>query len=180
MSIIALVLIVASIVLVRAGWAGRRILAGVGWTGVLVGQTVLVRECGAWGLAIGTTAGIGAGLAIVLWGGWTAPARAGRTPRETATVHVQWRPSDLARRCCVFALTVPVGFVAAQWLAFGIHAAVRRAGVGATDADVTMLFLQPLLWTILMSWQLTRSRLMDMAAPLILAGVIGTALWGAT
>lgn len=174
----ALALILVSVALVRAGWGGRRLFAVFGWVGILIGLTLLAGNAGAWGIATGAAAGVGAALAIVLWAGWATPGKPGRPPRERPSVHMPHRWSDTARRFGVFLLAVPVSFAAAQWLAFGIQAVLRNAGAGAADADVTMLFLQPVLWTLLMSWQMTQARLAGMAAPPMLAGLLGTLLWG--
>jgi hypothetical protein len=40
--------------------------------------------------------------------------------------------------------------------------------------------LQPVLWALLMSWQMTRDRLARMVAPPVLAGLVGTLLWSTT
>lgn len=173
----ALALILASIALIRVGWGGRRLFAVLGWGGILIGLTLLAANAGAWGLATGAAAGVAAALAIVLWAGWTTPGKPGRPPRERPSDRIPHRWSDTSRRVGVFLLAVPVSFAAAQWLAFGVQAVIRNAGAGAADADVTMLYLQPVLWTLLMSCQMTRVRLAAMAAPPMLAGLLGTLLW---
>lgn len=171
------VAIAVGMLLVRLGWGGRRGVAVAGW--VLAGAMALVltRENGAWGLAIAAVAGVAAAIAIVLHAGWTAPAKALRPPREAPSITLPRRPRDLARRLAVFVLVVPVAFAAAQWLAFGIQAMARRGGAGEADAIVTMLFLQPLLWSILMAWQMTRAGAVRMIAPPAGAAALGTILW---
>jgi hypothetical protein len=163
----ALALILVSIALVRVGWGG-----------ILTALTLLAATAGAWGIAIGVTAGIAAALMIVLWAGWKTPGKPGRPLRERPSVTMPHQWSDTTRRFGVFVLAVPVSFAAAQWLAFGIQAILRHAGAGAADADVTMLFLSPVLWTLLLSWQMTQVRLIEMVIPLVMAGLLGTLLWG--
>lgn len=177
----ALLSIVAGIVLVRLGWGGRRGAAGLGWTLAGAGLVVLAARDGAWGLAIGTVAGMLAALALVLRAGWTSPAKMPRRPvREAPSILLPRRWHDLRRRMLVFALVVPVGFGAAQWLAFAAQAAARRAGVGDADTMVMTLLLQPVAWAALMSWQMSRAGPRRMVAPPAAAALLGTALWCAS
>ena len=173
----ALLVVVAAMLLVRMGWGGRHGVAWAGWALIAGALAVLVARDGAWGLATGTVAGIGAALAIVAHAGWTAPARARRAPREAPSIALPRRPGDLARRCAVFLLVVPLSFAAAQWLAYGAQALARRAGAGEADAIVLALFLQPCIWAALMTWQMTRRDATDMILPPASAALLGTLMW---
>ncbi|WP_404368683.1 hypothetical protein AB5I39_15230 [Sphingomonas sp. MMS24-J45] len=164
--------------LVRLGWAGRPGVAAIGWAAIVAALIALTLRDGAWGLAVGTVAGLLTALALVVQAGWVAPGRTHRAPRDAATVVLPRRRGNLARRLTVFVLVVPVGFIAAQWLAFAIQAMARRAGAGEADAIVLTLFFQPVLWGCLMAWQMTRGSVARMIVPPASAGVLGAILWG--
>ncbi len=178
MNAAALLAIVLAMILVRIGWGGRRSISVAGWALVIAALWVLTAKDGAWGLAMGGVVGMVAALLAVLYAGWTEPARAGRPPREPPSISLPRRSGDLARRIAVFVLVVPVAFAAAQWLAFGAQALARRNGSGDTDAVVLTFLLQPLLWSALMTWQMTRSGPAQMIAPPAIAALLGTLLWG--
>ena len=176
----ALGIVVAAMLMVRIGWAGRRETAWGGWiaaTGALVWLTL---DDGAWGMAIGTAVGIAVALILVLHAAWISPAKVQRAPREAPTVTLPRRWGDLGRQVGVFVLVVPVGFVAAQWLAFGAQAVARRGG--ATDADAIALtfLLQPALWGVIITVQMTRAAPARMLAAPAVAALLGTLLWSAS
>lgn len=174
----ALLVIAAAMLLVRLGWAGRRGAAAVGWAVIVAALLVLTVREGAWGLAMGTVVGLVAALVIVLQAGWVAPSKVRKPTREAASITLPRGRGAFIRRLSVFVLVVPVGFVAAQWLAFGVQALARRAGAVEADAVALTLFLQPLLWACLMAWQMTRANAARMIAPPASAAVLGTLLWG--
>ncbi|SFP86575.1 hypothetical protein [Sphingomonas rubra] len=176
---LALAAIVAAMLLVRLGWAGRRGAAPIGWAIAAVALVVLVVKDGAWGLAVGTTVAIVAALALVLHAAAISAPRTMRPPREAPAVHVPHHARDVARRVAVFALVVPVAFVAAQGLAFGLQALARRAGWDDANTTVLALFLQPVLWTAIMAVQMTRASTARMVAPPAVAAVAGLLLWSA-
>lgn len=173
----ALIVILVAVALVRLGWGGRRGAAGLGWALGLAALVALTTRDGAWGLAIGTVTGIAAALAFVLHAGWTSPAKVRRAPREAPAILLPRRWHDLGRRVLVFVLVVPIAFSAAQWLAFAVQAVARRAGAGDADTMVMTLLLQPILWAVLMAWQMTRAGPARMVAPPAAAALLGTALW---
>lgn len=175
---LALIGIVAAMLLIRAGWAGRRGAAAVGWAVAVAALFTLAWRDGAWGLAVGTVAGMAAALAMVSHAGWRSPVKVRRPAREAPSIVLPRRWSDGGRRILVFVLVVPVAFVAAQWLAFGAQALARRAGAGDADTLVMTLFLQPTLWSVLMCWQMTRSGPAKMVAGPIATAALGTILWG--
>jgi len=167
-----------AMLLVRIGWGGPRGVAAAGWGLALVALGVLGALAGAWGIAAGCVAGMAAALGIVLQAGWTAPARSRRVAREPASVTLPHGSTELAQRFAVFVLVVPVAFVAAQWCAFGMQAFARQAGGGEADATVLALFAQPVLWTAMMTWQMTRRGPTAMVMPPAIAAAAGTILWG--
>ena len=177
--IVALLTIAAALSLVRLGWERRRSVAAFGWIGGLAALAWLTLHDGAWGLAVGTTTGIVVALVIVLHAAWASPPRTRRTPRPAPSITIPYRWADIARRIAVFVLVVPGAFVAAQWLAFGAQALARRGGYGEADAIVLTLFLQPVLWGVIMTIQMTRANAARMIAPPVVAAVLGTILWGA-
>lgn len=174
-----LLAIVAGMVLVRLGWAGRRGAAALGWALALAALVLLAAGDGAWGLAVGTTTAIVVGLSLVLHAGWTSPARTVRPPREAPAIHVPHHARDILRRLAVFALVVPVAFAAAQGLAFGLQAVARGAGWNDTDTTVLALFLQPVLWVAIMTVQMTRADAARMVAAPATAALAGLLLWTA-
>lgn len=177
--IVGLLLVVSGIALVRVGWSGPRRLAWAGWAAAIIGLALLTHRDGAWGLATGTVAGSAAALLLVLYAGWTSPARPRRAARAPLVATLPRRGADVARRIAVFALVVPIAFVAAQWLTFGAQAIARRAGMGDADATALTLFLQPILWGAIMTVQMTRANAARMIAPPAVAAALGTVLWAA-
>ena len=97
--------------------------------------------------------------------------------RVAAAIALPQRASEIAARVSVFVLVVPVAFVAAQWLAFGVQAAARRAGAVETDAVVITLFLQPIAWAIIIAVQMTRAGPSRMIAAPASAAILGTLFW---
>lgn len=178
MTTLALIAIVVAIVLVRLGWGGQRTLGPLGWALGAVALCLLTLQDGAWGLSVGVVAGMTAAFVFVLHAGWTSPTRARRAPREAPAISIPHHRRDLARRVAVFALAVPLAFAAAQWLAFGIQAAVRGGAALDADAVALTLFLQPVIWTAILTVQLTRARTTQMVAAPLVAAVAGTMLWG--
>ncbi|RZM09971.1 MAG: hypothetical protein EOP68_07585 [Sphingomonas sp.] len=176
---LALVGIAAAMLLVRIGWEGSRGAAPLGWALAIAALVVLAAGNGAWGLAIGTTTGIVAGLALVLHAGWCSPVRTVRPAREAPAIHVPHHARDILRRIAVFALVVPVAFAAAQGLAFGVQAVARGAGWNDTNTTVLALFLQPVLWTAIMAVQMTRTDAARMVAAPAAAALAGLLLWTA-
>lgn len=174
----ALLAIAAAMLLVRLGWAGRRGAAPAGWVVAAGALFVLARAAGAWGLAMGIVTGSAVAIAAVLQAGWISPGKSRRPAREVPSITLPRRPADLLQRLIVFILVVPVAFVAAQWLAFGIQALARRGGAAEADAVMLTLFFQPLIWGCLMAWQMTRAGPTRMIAPPAAAAVLGTILWG--
>lgn len=176
----ALGIVVAAMLLVRLGWAGRRETAWAGWIAAAMALVWLTFDNGAWGIAIGTVVGMAVALALVLHAAWTSPVKVQRAAREAPTVTLPRRWADLGRRIAVFVLVVPAGFVAAQWFAFGAQALARRGGAVDADAIALTLLLQPLLWGVIMTVQMTRASPARMLAAPITAAVLGTLLWSAS
>ena len=166
-----------SLVLVRLGWGGRRGLAVAGWALAAVSLLALTLADGAWGLAMGLAVGSVVALALVLQAGWVSPAGRTRKSRAmpSADLPHSWR--GMGRRLAVFALVVPIGFAASLWLAYGLNGLMK--GDGALDANsvAALLFVQPVAWTALMSWQMTRPGPRAMIVQPLVAALAGTLLW---
>jgi hypothetical protein len=177
MIILGLVAITAAMLLVRLGWSGRRGVAPLGWALGVGGLLLLAANDGAWGVAVGAVAGMAVAIALVLHAGWRSPVKVRRPARTVPSITLPHRPADIARHLFVFVLVVPIGFAAAQWLTFGAQALARRAGAGEADALALTLILQPVLWGVLMAWQMTRATAMRMIAPPASAAILGTILW---
>lgn len=166
-----------SLVLVRLGWGTRRWLAAAGWLLAALCLLLLTVAEGAWGLATGLTLGAVVALALVLQAGWVSPAGRARKDRDVPSVDVPHSWRGTGRRFAVFALVVPAGFGASLWLAYGLNAVMK----GDTDLDAnsvsTMLFVQPVAWVFLMSWQMTRPGPRQMIVQPLVAALMGTLLW---
>lgn len=180
MSVAALIAVAGAMVLVRIGWAGAAAVAAAGWSMAAFALVVLARADGAWGIAIGVVTAIAAALLLVLLAGWRSPVKRYRPPREPPSITIPRRRHDIVRRVAVFALVVPGAFAAAQWLAFGAQAIARRSGAADADAIAMTLYLQPIMWSVIMAIQMTRAGPARMVAPLAVATVIGAILWGAS
>lgn len=174
---VMLLMAVAAMMVVRFGWDGRRGVALAGWLIAAVAAIGATVADGAWGLAVTILAGSAAALAMLLYAGWTSPARPQRPARVAAAIALPQRASEITARVSVFVLVVPVAFVAAQWLAFGVQAAARRAGAVETDAVVITLFLQPIAWAIIIAVQMTRAGPSRMIAAPASAAILGTVFW---
>jgi len=166
-----------AMVLVERGWRMGRPLSLAGWALAIGALADLAGKAGAWGLAVGVVTGIAAALALVLLAGARTPPgpmRSERNPR-----HVQPAPErrNLSKRLVVFVLVVPVSFAAAQLCAFGIEALARAGGASPADRLVLLLALQPILWSVLMTWQMTRSDPAKMWSGPALLAALGTAAW---
>lgn len=166
-----------SLVLVRLGWGGRRWLAAAGWALAAVSLLALALAEGAWGLAMGITVGAMVALMLVLQAGWASPAGRARKHRDTPSTDVPHSWRGTGRRLAVFALVVPVSFAASLWLAYGLNALMKGGGELDANSVSTMLFVQPVAWTVLMSWQMTRPGPLQMIAQPVVAALIGTLLW---
>ncbi|HEY8603561.1 hypothetical protein [Tsuneonella suprasediminis] len=167
-----------SVVLIRMGWGGRRSVARAGWALAIVSLVLLARQAGAWGMATGFTVGMIVALLIVLYAAWRSPAKLRRVGRQVDAAVVLPGSAHLARRFAVFVLVVPVAFAAAQWLAFAIQAYVRGGAPIDANSFALMLILQPVIWTILMTWQMTLSNPVRMIGPPLIAAVLGALAWG--
>lgn len=175
----ALATIAAGLLLVRLGWGGARGAAAAGWALVALALAVLAMREGAWGLALGTVAGIAAAMAIVFAAAGRTRPHPHRTARTPPIVRQRIAIGNVARRLAVFALVVPAGFAASAWLAVAVHHAARAYGMAPADAAVCGWFALPVVWTALIAAQLTRVDPRAMLAPLAVAAGTGALLWWA-
>lgn len=172
-----MVAVAAGLALVRVGWGGRRWVAVLGWLAAALALGWLAVAAGAWGATMGAVAGMAAALASLLASGGGVPARPRAAERERTAALVAPAPLALVRRLSVFLLVVPVGGAAALWLCFGLQAAMRGAGMAAADANACMFLLPPLVWCVLLAWQMTRDGPRRMIAAPLLAAAGGSVLW---
>lgn len=166
-----------SLLLVRLGWGGRRWLGAAGWALAALSLLALTLLDGAWGLAMGLTTGSIVALMLVLQAGWVSPAGRARKHRETPAVDVPHSWRGTGRRLAVFALVVPVSFAASLWLAYGLNALMKGDRALEANSVATLLFVQPGVWTALMSWQMTRPGPRQMFVQPLVAALVGTLLW---
>ena len=169
--------VVGGMTLVRAGWNGRFAVAVLGWVLIAAALLLAAYAFGAWGVAIGMTAGMIVALSALFWSERLMPGRPWRPDRTPVAAAPVRLPVSLFRRVSVFLLVVPSGGIAALVLAFGMQAVAQRAGMGAADATACTIFLMPVVWIGLMGWQLTRNGPRRMIAPPVLAATIGVLLW---
>lgn len=167
-----------AIMLVRAGWGGRRAVAGAGWL-LLAGTLAwLIGRDGAWGAAIAATAAMATALLILLRAAWTAPVGRVRAVRARPSITLpRLRAGAIGRRLAVFALVVPGGLAATALLAFGAQAGAARIGWAEADRTVMMLMLQPTAWGVLAGWQMLRSGPAAMVMPMLACAAAGLLLW---
>ena len=176
---LGLVLCTAGVALLRASWGQRKpALTALGWSALVLGTAAAAMAEGAWGIAMAWLAATLAGALLLGHAVVTTPAGRAVAGREPLTTD-SWRfdASDFGRRLAVFVLVVPVGFAAAQLLAFGAQAAARRAGWAEADTMVLMLLGQPIAWTILASIQITRRGPIAMIVPAVAFALAGAILW---
>ena len=166
-----------AMVLVRVGWSGRTWLAAAGWALAAAALLVLTLADGAWGLAMGMVCAVTVALVLVLGAGWVSPRGGARKDRETPATDVPHSWRGTGRRLAVFALVGPVGFAASLWLAYGLNALMKGTGELEANSVATLLFVLPVCWTVLMSWQMTRPGPMRMIVQPLVAAAAGTLLW---
>lgn len=173
---IPLASLVLAIALLRLGWSGDTRLAYAGWA---IGATSLFSLTmleGAWGLSVGLTLAMILALTLVLHAAATSPVRAARGNRIAAAPSASADPK-IGRRLLVFTLVVPVSFLAAQWLAFGLNAVMKNGGPLEANSVATAFMLQPLVWTVLMAWQMCQAKPSAMVWPPAAVALLGTVLW---
>lgn len=173
---IALSSLVPAVALLRLGWTGDTRLAYAGWAIGVTSLFSLAMLEGAWGLSVGLTLAMILALALVLHTAATSPVRAARGNRIAAGPSASADP-QIGRRLLVFTLVVPVSFVAAQWLAFGLNAAMKNGGPLEANSVATAFMLQPLVWTVLMAWQMCQAKPSAMVWPPAAVALLGTVLW---
>lgn len=166
-----------SMLLVRLGWGGRRGLAPAGWALAAISLLALTTLYGAWGVAMGMIAGVAVAFAIVAQAGWVSPRGRARKHRDAPSADLPHSWRGTGRRLVVFALVAPVSFAASLWLGYGLSALMKGEGVLDANPVAALLFVQPLAWTVLMSWQMTRPGPRQMIAQPLMAALIGTLLW---
>lgn len=166
--------------LARLGWGTRRAIAWAGW-GIGAGAIVtLGAHAGAWGIAVGVVAGLAAAMALVFHAAWQSqPVPAGRERRKAAPPAVR-TDRALPRRLAAFLLAGPGAFGVALWFAHASQALARRGGPPSADSLALALFLAPVIWMMLMVWQMMEPGPVRMLRPLLWTAIAGLALWSLT
>lgn len=166
------------VLVVRLGWQGKRAVALGGWALVLAALSALAGRAGAWGIAVGGLAAMAAAMVMLARSVWVAPAGTFRPQRSSARIAPpRWPVARPGRRFAIFLLVVPIGFAAAQLLAFGAQVAARRGGWDDADSLALALLLQPIAWAALASVQMTRAEWGAMIVPALVCGAAGLAMW---
>ena len=171
-----LALLVPAVALLRVGWSGDTRLAFAGWTIGMISLLSLAMMEGAGGLSGGLTLAMITAITLVLYAAATSPVRARRGTRIAAAPSASADP-QIGRRLLVFALVVPVSFLAAQWLAFGLNAVMKNGGPLEANSVATAFMLQPLVWAVLMAWQMCQAKPSAMVWPPAAVALLGTLMW---
>lgn len=187
----ALALCAAGPALLRYGWQRNRPAVVAAWAGLALAAALLLRGEGARGLAAGATCAMVSAMVMLAVAAAVTPGVAA-PPRRAGSARVAVSGSssdlssrgDLARRLGIFLVVVLLDLAASALLAWSVQRGLFHAGTGAADATAFALFLLPLLWLAMASWQmmLDRSTAMMgamMAAPMSVA-LLGGLLWLAT
>lgn len=176
----SLILSAAGPVLLRAGWQRNRTLVAGGWGLLLLAASLAVTHAGAWGLALGTVTASIVAMALIGYAAATTPApRKAQRSREAraslAPLPLDWR--DLGRRVAIFAIALVLDLVAAISAAWAIQHMLFAMGWEPANSLTFGLFAFPLLWLALLSWQMTRNSVVDMALAAILIALPGALTW---
>ncbi|WP_370177623.1 hypothetical protein [Alteriqipengyuania sp.] len=174
LSIIALA---GAVLLIRLGWGGRRYLAIAGWAVAALAVGWLTWADGAWGMATGLTAGAIFALVAVAYAGAVSPQRPVRRAVANPAVRLPGRHQGILRRLLVFLAVVPVSFLAAQWLAFAINAAMKGDAALNANSVSTMLMVQPVAWALLMVWQMVLDGPRKMLVPPVVVAGVASLIW---
>lgn len=163
--------------LVRLGWSISRGIALTGWAIGTAAVAMLGAHSGAWGIATGFVVGIVAALALVLLAAARSAHRAPRQELRKSALPAGREDISLARRLAVFVLVGPGAFCAALWLAYASQALLRRGAPPSADSVALTLFVAPMIWALLMVWQMLEPGPVRMLRPLALTVAAGLALW---
>lgn len=174
---VALSALALAVVLIRLGWGGYKGLSSAGWALAALSLAWLTWSGGAWGLATGVTAGAIFALVLVLYAGAVSPQRAAKRATTSPPARLAGSPQGITRRVLVFLLVVPISFVAAQWLAFAINTVIKGAAPLDANSVSTMMFVQPVVWAILMAWQMVLTGPRQMLVPPALVAALGLLIW---
>jgi hypothetical protein len=174
---VAALAVVTGMVLVRLGWNRRLAMGVAGWLLTAAALVACARAAGAWGVAVVALVAMAAAFVLLIWSGWGTPVRVRRPERDRVAAVAGQGPLLLVQRLSVFLLVVPGGGAASLLLAFGLQAAVRRAGIGEADAEACFLLLLPPIWCILLAWQMMRDGPRRMVVPPLLVAALGGLLW---
>lgn len=174
----------AAVLLLRHAW-GLRVravpLLGAAWALLILGLVAGGIGHGAWGVAVASLPMMLCAFGCLAVAGWTAPRDKVRASQRRAHMLPDaGEPSYIGRRLLTFLITVPLALAASLALALAIRLWMSANGGGEANANVTTLFLTPLLWSVLIVLLLLarrrRTQWLMLGVPL-LVGVLPI-LWG--
>ncbi|WP_375196334.1 hypothetical protein [Sphingobium sp.] len=168
----------AAIGLLRLSWGRTKrslVLNGVGWALLLFGLALGARDAGAWGVAVVTLAALaGAFLCLGFAGMMARPGKAAASNRRVHMLPEGREPLRIGDRLLTFALTVPGAMAAAAVVSLALRAVGK--GLGEANGNVLMLFLMPIVWsvlvTLLLLWPQRRLQAAVLLLPALSAGAL--------
>lgn len=174
----------AAVLLLRHAW-GLRVravpLLGAAWALLILGLVAGGIGHGAWGVAVASLPMMLCAFGCLAVAGWTAPRDKVRASQRRAHMLPDaGEPSHIGRRLLTFLITVPLALAASLALALAIRLWMSANGGGEANANVTTLFLTPLLWSVLIVLLLLarrrRTQWLMLGVPLLVGGL--PILWG--
>lgn len=86
-------------------------------------------------------------------------------------------PGDIARRLGGFLIVAVLDLAASLMFAWAFRRALLRLGVLEANALSTGIFVPPIIWIALASWQMTMSRSVAMIGAAMGSGFLGATIW---
>ena len=176
---IALALCVAGPIALRLGWQRAMWTVASGWAMLAWAAVMLVRGEGAWGLALGASCAMACALFIVAQAGVVTPGPVrpikDRPGRQLSPPSFDFR--DFVRRVGVFLIVVVLDLVASVMLAWAFQRGLLHLGVLEANAVSTGIFVLPIVWIALASWQMTMVKPLSMIVAAFGTGLTGVITW---
>lgn len=86
-------------------------------------------------------------------------------------------PSDIVRQIAVFLIVAVLDLAVSLMFAWAFQRALLRLGVLEANALSTGIFVLPIIWIALASWQMTMSRSVAMIGAAMGCGLLGVTIW---
>ncbi|WP_187336319.1 hypothetical protein [Novosphingopyxis iocasae] len=152
---VAVLLACFGVLLLRSAWRRRQgarvprtAMVASGWCALALGSILAAIGAGAWGVAVAATAAMMTAMALLGFAAWSAPAGPDKERQRRAQV-APTKPHRVGGRITTFLLVAVGAFAGAVAIALALRFLVLSAGWSEADANVTMLFVQPLAWAVL-------------------------------